>query len=76
MEQEKVGILRKQASGRWAVVRPGRAPVEIKSGKVFRVEVDGVLSVTRMRHTPRRGYYAVDGYELCDGMRAAIGARE
>ena len=72
----KEGILRKQTSGRWAVCRTGREAVEIKSGKVFRVEVDGVLSVTRMRHTPRRGYYAVDGYELCDGMRAAIGARE
>jgi len=60
----KEGILRKQTSGRWAVCRTGREPVEIKSGKVFRVEVDGVLRVTRMRHTPRRGYYAADGYEL------------
>jgi hypothetical protein len=72
----KEGILRKQTSGRWAVCRTGREPVEIKSGKVFRVEVDGVLRVTRMRHTPRRGYYAADGYELRDGMRAATGASE
>ena len=57
-------------------VPDGREPVELKSGKVFRVEVDGVLRVTRMRHTPRRGYYAADGYELRDGMRAATGASE
>jgi len=72
----KEGILCKQASGRWAVCPPGRQPVEIKSGKLFRVEVDGVLRVTRMRYTPRRGYYSADGYELRDGMRAAIGASD
>jgi len=72
----KEGILRKQASGRWVGCPPGRQPVEIKSGKLFRVEVDGVLRVTRMRYTPRRGYYSADGYELRDGMRAAIGASD
>jgi hypothetical protein len=36
MTSEKEGILQMQPSGRWAVVRPGRAPVD-----VFRVEVPG-----------------------------------
>ena len=71
---ERIGTLRMQPSGRWAVCRMGREPVEVKSGKVFRVEVDGVLRVTRMSHTSRRGYYAADGYELRDGVRAATGA--
>jgi hypothetical protein len=30
---EKEGTLRKQPSGRWAVFRPGRDPVEITSGE-------------------------------------------
>jgi hypothetical protein len=38
---EKEGILRKTASGRWAVYRPGRLPVKITSGGLFRVEVAG-----------------------------------
>jgi hypothetical protein len=67
--------LRMQPSGRWAIVRPGRDPVdvEITSGDVFRVEVDGMLQVTRMGHLWGEGYYSVDGYPLRDGMRAAIG---
>ena len=82
---EKVGILRMQPSGRWAVCRPGRPPVEINSGEVFRVEVDGELKLTRMefRHFsgPMRGreyrgqtggYYSVDGYWLRDGVLAAL----
>lgn len=40
---EKEGILQMQPSGRWAVVRPGRQPVEITSGELFRIEVNGVL---------------------------------
>ena len=36
---EKEGTLRMMASGRWAVYRPGRLPVEITSGELFRVEV-------------------------------------
>jgi hypothetical protein len=43
---------------------------------LFRVEVAGVtgLQLTRMEynHTDRC-YYAVDGYPLRDGLRAAIG---
>jgi hypothetical protein len=71
---EKEGILRLQSSGRWAVCRPGRDPVEITSGELFRVEVDGELRVTRMEELYSEGYYSVDGYPLRDGMRAAIGS--
>jgi hypothetical protein len=73
---EKEGILRKTASGRWAVYRPGRLPVEITSGGLFRVEVAGTeeLQLTRMKYNHSgRGYYSVDGYPLRDGLRAAIG---
>jgi hypothetical protein len=45
---EKEGILQIQPSGRWAVCRPGRAPVEITSGELFRIEVDGELKLTQM----------------------------
>jgi hypothetical protein len=45
---DKEGTLRMQASGRWAVVRPGRQPVEITSGELFHVEVNGELKPTRM----------------------------
>lgn len=45
---EKVGILRMHPSGCWAVCRPGHAPVEITSGELFRVEVDGELKLSRM----------------------------
>ena len=75
---EKVGVLRIQPSGRWAVCRPGYAPVEITSGELFRVSVGGELRPTRMecRHHAKGGgeYYSVDGYELRGGLRAAIGA--
>ena len=74
---EKEGILRLQPSGRWAVCRPGRAPVEITSGELFRIEVDGELKVTRMEFkysaVQLKGYYSVDGYHLRNGARAAIG---
>jgi hypothetical protein len=83
---EKEGVLQKQPSGRWAVCRPDRPPVEITPGEVFRIEVDGELRPTRMefRHFtgPLKGrelmgytgeYYSVDGYWLRNGVRAAIG---
>ena len=84
---EKEGILQMQPSGRWAVFRTGRAPVEITSGELFRIEVAGELKVTRMefRHLtgPMKGreyrgsvggeYYSIDGYHLTNGLRAAIG---
>jgi hypothetical protein len=72
---EKEGILRMMASGWWAVCRAGREPVEITSGDLFHIEFAGKLHLTRMkfRYSPRRGYYAVDGYPLRDGLRAAIG---
>ena len=71
---EKEGILRMMASGRWAVYRPGRLPVEITSGERFRIEFLGEMRLTRMRFrdSPRRGYYTVDGHPLRDGLRAAI----
>jgi hypothetical protein len=52
--------------------------VEVTSGELFRVKVGGVLRVTQMeyRHFDSGGgeYYSIDGHELRDGMRAAIGA--
>jgi hypothetical protein len=72
----KEGILRIQPSGRWAVCRPGRDPVEITSGDVIRVEVDGELRPTRVVHVWGEGYYSVDQYPLRDGLRAAIGSDE
>ena len=82
---EKGGILQMQPSGRWAIVRPGRIPVEITSGDLFRIEANGELRVTRMEFRdftgPMKGhmyrgqpgeYYSVDGYRLANGMRAAI----
>jgi hypothetical protein len=82
---EKEGILRMQPSGRWSVCRPGQTPVEITSGEVFRVEVDGELKPTRMefRHNQKSsgvvelaGYYSTDNFPLRDGLRAAIGTEE
>jgi hypothetical protein len=71
MTDDSIGILKKQPSGHWAICRPGRDPVEIASGELFRVEVAGELRVTRMEHLWGEGYYSVD--PLRDGMRAAIG---
>jgi hypothetical protein len=69
------GVLQIQPSGRWAVVMPGHDPVEITSGEVFRVEVEGKegLQPARMEHATPGGYYAVEGYPLRDGLRAALG---
>jgi hypothetical protein len=69
------GVLEMQPSGRWAVVRPGMEPWEITSGEVFRVEVEGMegLQVTRMEHAHPGGYYAVKGFPLRNGLRAALG---
>jgi Domain of unknown function (DUF5348) len=73
MASDKEGTLHLQASGRWAIMRPGREPFELTSGDVFRVEVDGELQITRMEHLWSEGYYSIEGYPLRDGMRAAIG---
>jgi hypothetical protein len=72
---DKEGTLRMMASGRWVVCRPGREPVEITSGEMFRVEVAGKgLHLTRMEYDHAdRQYYSIDGYPLRDGLRAAIG---
>ena len=69
---EKEGTLRMQPSRRWTICCPGREPVEITNGELFRVEVNGVLRLTRMSHTPISGYFSIDDYELRDGLRAAI----
>jgi hypothetical protein len=73
---DKEGILSMQPSGQWAVCRPGHDPIEITSGEVFRVEVPGEvgLHLTRMEHLHGEGYYSVHGYNLHDGLRAAIGS--
>src|SRR5262249_38596346 len=74
---DKEGILRMQPSRRWAVCRTGRDPVEITSGELFRVGVDGGLQVRRMEYAhDGRGYYAVDGPEPRSGMRTAIGSED
>jgi hypothetical protein len=71
---DKDGTLQMQPSGRWAVCRLGHDPVEITSGELYRIEVDGKLQVRRMDYAPGwRGYYAVGGPPLCAGMRAVIG---
>ena len=72
---DSAGVLRMQPSGRWAICRPGRDPMEITSGELFRVEVEGRegLQLTRMEHAHPGGYYAVDGYPLRDGLPAALG---
>jgi len=71
---ENEGVLCLQSSGRWAVCRPGHDPVEIMSGELFRVEVDGELRLTRMEEVWGEGYYSIDLYPLRDGMRVAIGS--
>jgi hypothetical protein len=74
---EKIGILRMQPSRRWAICRPGHKPDEIRSGDAFRLEVGDVLRITRMEYAHHAGgYYGIDGYELRNGMRAAIGSGE
>ena len=77
-----------QPSGRWAICRPDRSPVEITSGELFRIEVNGELRPTRMefRHLTEptgreyRGktgeYYSVDDSPLRNGARAAIGGSD
>ena len=77
---DKEGTLQILSSGRWAICQPGREPVEISSGEMFRVEVAGKegLQLTRMefrRNTNKLplGYYSIDLYPLRDGLRAAIG---
>jgi hypothetical protein len=84
---DKEGTLKIQPYGRWAICHPGRLPVEITSGEVFKIEVPGTdeLKPTRMefRHFtgPLKGsayrgqpgeYYSADGYHLHDGLRAAF----
>jgi uncharacterized protein DUF5348 len=76
MSDEKEGTLQMQPSGRRAICRPGYDQIEITSGDVFQVEVPGEAGLrrTRMEHMQGEGYYSVNGYNLRDGLRAAIGA--
>ncbi len=81
--ERREGVLRMQPSGRWAICRPGHAPVEITTGEVFRVEVDGELKPTRMEFCRFAGfggrtgeYCSIDGYHLHNGARAAIGEQD
>jgi hypothetical protein len=70
---KKEGTLRMMASGRWAIYRPSRLPVEIMSGDLFRIEVAGAkeLKLTRMEYDQiDRQYYSIDDYPLHDGLRA------
>jgi len=70
---KKEGILRLQRNRRWAICRPDRIPVELASGDLFHIEVDGGLKLTRLEYDyDKRAYYSIDGYELRSGMRAAI----
>jgi hypothetical protein len=46
---ENEGVLEMQPSGRWAVCRAGREPVEITAGERFRIEFAGKLQLTRIR---------------------------
>jgi hypothetical protein len=74
---DKIGTLCMQPTGRWAVCLPGRVPAEITSGDLFRIEVDGVLRITRMEYEQDGSggeFYCIDGFELRDGVRAAIGS--
>jgi hypothetical protein len=73
------GTLQMQPSGRWAVILSGRQPVEIAVGEVFMVEVPGAypeMRRTRMEYLRNDGgggeYFSVNGYNLCDGLRAGI----
>ena len=72
---DKEGTLQMQASGRWAICRPGLDPAEITAGELFRVEVSGELKLTRMEYGAGE-YYRTDGYPLRAGLRAAIGEKD
>jgi len=49
----------------------GKCPVEITSGKLFRIEVPGKdgLHLTRMEHMLGEGYYSVHRHILRNGLR-------
>ena len=79
------GTLRRQPSGRWAIVDRAGGVHEITSGEVFHVEVAGAekssivsigMRTTRMEFAQSEGgYYSVDGFVLRDGLRAATHSR-
>jgi hypothetical protein len=55
---DKEGVLRMIASGRWTIYRPGRLPVEITSGELFRVEVAKCLGL-ELRPGEAPGSYTI-----------------
>ena len=67
---DKQGTLRMLPSGRWAVCRPEREPVEITSGELFRAAVAGELKLTCIEYRHGAGYYANDGYPLTGAVRS------
>ena len=69
----KQGILKLQAPGRWAITLSGHPPIEITSGELFQVEVDGELKPTRMEfaHGQPGEYYF--RRRLSVAQRAALG---
>ena len=58
---EKEGTLRMMASGRWAVSRAGREPVEITSGDLYRIEVAGAKGAPRSASVGKNS----DGVRFC-----------
>jgi len=54
----------------------GCEAVEITSGEVFLLEVNGVMKRTGMEYRHLGGgrgeYHSIDDYTLCDGMRAGF----
>jgi hypothetical protein len=64
------GHLKRQPSGKWAIVQEGEDAKELAAGQEFRLEVAGLpgLQLTRMGRQADR---TADGFELRDGLRAA-----
>jgi hypothetical protein len=56
------GILEKQPSGRWAIWRPDREPVEISSGELFRVYASPAPAKTMAAAIPNMTRIAIFSY--------------
>jgi hypothetical protein len=63
-------------AGGWAIAAPGRAPVAITEGEVFKIEVAGKMNLARMERRRRPDgtseWVTAQGYELRDGLRAGF----
>jgi hypothetical protein len=74
------GTLRMQPLGQWAIAAPGREPVPIVAGEVFRLQVRtarGKFMRVRMEHADDRWWALLDGGSECnvalrDGLRAGF----